>query len=707
MPKHLFKSWLGLTVLATSLAACRAPSLIAPTRQSPASTVQASSAVTTSTASPKLGGYSAPASEIAELHKHYQTLGVEPDDLVIPTNTSWTTVLPKSTILEVLAARLDYPIVAGGNPAMQVFINGQVVSQETAPLINKSNVVKIADGRTGTYWNPDYQAWALNYSPNFVLNNTPAAGGYQVISDPGQAYRYVWNISALINSSATMDLRIHHNGLGAGMPIIVRLAPSLNLKVGTPFISPNNDGTCDVASLSIKTTGAWKLSVVDQGQIANGSGNQSISWDGKLNGQKLPDGQYRLRLEQDSPNPTMQAVEGAITIDTTPPSITDVDIAQVDPGNNSSSYKIRAIIADKQPGQVDKKSIAVDFSGYLGLLNIRPTYEEGSSQLTYLVDILPSDQYASNIGGTIFGDSGVGIATAYRTSSLDTEKDLIRIKLLVRDMAGNLGLIERDLNLSPIILKAEFNAPYLSPLGDGETSQDKAQKTTITISALKDNKPISAMVQIKAISDPQSGGHDHDGTGRPLGSFRKNGSQFQNEMTVFIDTSGQSTIEYRCSGIGGRDTILVYGQGAQSFTTKLRVTYNLIKLGEDGNDIPNIHFVGRTDDHTQNHYCSTRTRDAIIEIARQWSLWAEKNNRSDTRLWVNDSSLPDGGPFDLGPTYHVPFWTLTKRHLNHRQGDSTDIPVGNKALKLIIKANNGSIFDEGNTEHPHWHITTR
>jgi hypothetical protein len=129
-------------------------------------------------------------------------------------------VLPAANVLELLA-RIPFEKVAGGNFALDVSVNGQRLS---TPLLNKGQSFRFADGRTFPYYDGSAPGWAVFYSPDFTANNTSAGGGYQVMTNPGQAYRYRWDISSLVGTSPTMHVRLYNNGRGSNMPIIVRLA---------------------------------------------------------------------------------------------------------------------------------------------------------------------------------------------------------------------------------------------------------------------------------------------------------------------------------------------------------------------------------------------------------------------------------------------------------------------------------------------------
>ncbi|MFA6407809.1 MAG: hypothetical protein WCV80_03860 [Candidatus Paceibacterota bacterium] len=140
-----------------------------------------------------------------------------PDEIRIAANESWSMNVQSVDSLR-LAARIEYDKPAGGNPTFEVYVNDVPV---TSALQNKSNSFTYKDGRTFSYQSGN--AWMLFYNPNFSSNNTSAGGGYQVVTDPGQAYLYKWNISSLVKGAPSMKLRIVNNGKAVGKPIIVHI----------------------------------------------------------------------------------------------------------------------------------------------------------------------------------------------------------------------------------------------------------------------------------------------------------------------------------------------------------------------------------------------------------------------------------------------------------------------------------------------------
>jgi hypothetical protein len=104
----------------------------------------------------------------------------------------------------IIEARLDYKCPAGALSSMKVTINDRVL---TFPLKNKSGTFHFADGRTFPYYDPQTQSWAVFYSNDFTANNGESGKGYQVTTDPGEAYLYRWNISRLAGKG-TFRLKI-------------------------------------------------------------------------------------------------------------------------------------------------------------------------------------------------------------------------------------------------------------------------------------------------------------------------------------------------------------------------------------------------------------------------------------------------------------------------------------------------------------------
>jgi len=140
-----------------------------------------------------------------------------PEEIRIAANDSWTVSVQSTNILR-LAARIDYDKPAGGNYPLEISVNDQPL---TASLLNKGASFTYKDGRNFSYQSGN--AWMLFYSQNFSANNSSAGGGYQVVTDPGQAYLYKWDISSLVGGASSMKLVIKNNGNSVGKPIVIRI----------------------------------------------------------------------------------------------------------------------------------------------------------------------------------------------------------------------------------------------------------------------------------------------------------------------------------------------------------------------------------------------------------------------------------------------------------------------------------------------------
>lgn len=178
---------------------------------------------------------------IADLKTEKEKSYVMGTEIVIPKNSVWEGILPATKTLE-LFGRIDYQKAGGGQWLMEISVNDYPI---TSALINKGMSFRYADGRVFPYFSSgggsgqtsfkdgrpfiyyktQGSAWMLFYVPNFDTDNTSVGDGYQVLTDPGQAHRYVWNISSLVGNADTMTVKIRNNGfVGAGtLPLVVKL----------------------------------------------------------------------------------------------------------------------------------------------------------------------------------------------------------------------------------------------------------------------------------------------------------------------------------------------------------------------------------------------------------------------------------------------------------------------------------------------------
>jgi len=61
------------------------------------------------------------------------------------------------------------------------------------------------------------------YSADFNANNGDAGGGYRVMTNPGEAYHYRWDVSALSGPGTALHVRIACTGSKVAGPLVVRI----------------------------------------------------------------------------------------------------------------------------------------------------------------------------------------------------------------------------------------------------------------------------------------------------------------------------------------------------------------------------------------------------------------------------------------------------------------------------------------------------
>jgi len=146
------------------------------------------------------------------------------ETVVLKPGQIWAAAVTGRSSLE-LWARIPVNKTAGAAYILEVQVNCRSVA---SPLRNKGARFKLADGRSFDYLDANQKSWALFHSPDYAANNSPAGGGYQVLSDPGQAYRYVWDVSALTGGAAQMVVTLRHSGQSLGqslsLPIEVKIS---------------------------------------------------------------------------------------------------------------------------------------------------------------------------------------------------------------------------------------------------------------------------------------------------------------------------------------------------------------------------------------------------------------------------------------------------------------------------------------------------
>lgn len=96
---------------------------------------------------------------------------------------------------------------AGAAYALEVGVGNNWL---VAPPVNKGERGQLADGRPFEYRDPTWNRWLVFASPNFNANNTTVGGRFQLMTDAGQAYRYVWDISPFAAPGTRTGLRIRN-----------------------------------------------------------------------------------------------------------------------------------------------------------------------------------------------------------------------------------------------------------------------------------------------------------------------------------------------------------------------------------------------------------------------------------------------------------------------------------------------------------------
>ena len=147
---------------------------------------------------------------------------------------SWTASLPLDGTLEI-EARIPFGQPAGANYVLEVAVNGRLVAE---PLLNKQSPMRYADGRNFPYREPNSARWMLFYSHDYAANNGSAGGVYEVRTDPGQAYRYVWNVAPLMEAGAAQVQ--FRNVSEPPVPVEVRVlsAAATRYSTGSPSPAP-------------------------------------------------------------------------------------------------------------------------------------------------------------------------------------------------------------------------------------------------------------------------------------------------------------------------------------------------------------------------------------------------------------------------------------------------------------------------------------
>lgn len=221
-----------------------------------------------------------------------------------------------------------------------------------------------------------------------------------------------------------------------------------------------------------------------------------------------------------------------------------------------------------------------------------------------------------------------------------------------------------------VVINVEAPRKVVLSLNPAEVFPDNNTVVTATVYDVNNNPVPNYAITLQAVapqyqSDPcnDCGGHSHD-TNRPIGNFLSDqGNPIGSTTQGTTDTSGQLTITYKASQIGGVETLKVWGTQEPAAKDEKRLTVRvggLIPLTEPSGSSFWYRLTGSTSAHSSNHHGTNSTNVATYNIALDY--WDE----TDTTLGINDMSLMWGGLFDINENWNSP-------HSLHRTGESVDI----------------------------------
>jgi hypothetical protein len=193
-------------------------------------------------------------------------------------------------------------------------------------------------------------------------------------------------------------------------------------------------------------------------------------------------------------------------------------------------------------------------------------------------------------------------------------------------------------------------------------------------------------VNLTAKPESFSGGHDHDDSNRPKGSFQPSSGNTGTSglPTTYTAPEVSGIIDATITGTAPDGTALV------PTTATIGVEIDgLVALGTG----TNYDLVGSTSLHSDNHYGTPSLNGSLVNLADSYG-----GVFPNERLAYNDMSLVTGGLFDYQGTWSKP-------HVSHRFGVDADmrlVPVAERrrVRQLIYASGFSKIIVEGN----HWHL---
>ena len=151
----------------------------------------------------------------------------------------------------------------------------------------------------------------------------PAGTPVRLLADAGTAPdgSRIFNVTTTDGAMSGFMVGTSLQPADSGAPVL------LSISVPTAF-SPNGDGYLDTVLVGgqLSKAGAWQLTISGPtGTLSSNAGNGSdvaLSWDGTVNGQRLPDGIYTWQLSAtDAWGNGPLVKSGSVAIDTTPPTL--------------------------------------------------------------------------------------------------------------------------------------------------------------------------------------------------------------------------------------------------------------------------------------------------------------------------------------------------------------------------------------------------
>jgi hypothetical protein len=185
-----------------------------------------------------------------------------------------------------------------------------------------------------------------------------------------------------------------------------------------------------------------------------------------------------------------------------------------------------------------------------------------------------------------------------------------------------------------------------------------------------------------------SGGHQHDSSSRPKGSFQPSSGNTGTSglPTTYISPEVSGIIDVTLTGTAPDGTPLA----PTTATIGVQIG-GLVALGPG----LNYDLIGSNAIHPDNHYGLPTLNASLVNLANSYAAAFPTQ-----RLQYNDMSLANGGLFDVGGAWSKP-------HASHRfgvDGDLRLVPVAQRrrVRQLIYASGFTKIIVESTP--PHWHL---